>query len=175
MKAILLGGQNILNREWVENIKKRLDSKFDEVLIQEYKHWQNNEPKADVVYESDQLLSTIGKIDGDYCVFAKSIGSVIFFNASKSLAHKPKFAILFGVPKQMAFEAGYDFVDLKNRVDFSVEIYQKRHDPFGNFEDLKVIAGKTVRVNEYVGPGEPDNDHDYANLEYIEALIANNL
>ncbi len=172
MKTILLSGQSLENKEWIEQVQSSFKSKYSDTSVMYYEHWSRGEGKADVSLETDRFLNLVNSTSEEYILFAKSIGSVIFLNSLKRLTKYPKKVILVGVPLYMAKESGYDFSNLKNIVKFPVNIYQKKNDPYCSYTDLKTIEGGNVVVNEYKCINEEEDNHNYSNLETLNLLIS---
>ena len=40
MRVILLPGQHISNKEWIENVEKKFQEKFTNTKISYYDHWE---------------------------------------------------------------------------------------------------------------------------------------
>ncbi|MBI2357035.1 hypothetical protein HYV12_03240 [Candidatus Dojkabacteria bacterium] len=175
MKVILLSGQSLNNRSWIEEVGVSLKSHGLTPDVIHYSHWDIGGNSADVEKETEKLVELVGGINGDYCIFAKSIGSVITFNSVSKLSNLPKFAVMVGVPLNTAKESGYNLNELSLKVNFPVWIYQKRSDPYCSFTDLKAIEGGVIVVKEYECVNEPNNDHHYANMDTIKNIVTNAL
>jgi hypothetical protein len=171
MKLVLLSGQSLSNKVWIEDVRNALSPMFDETEIMYYTHWKNGGEIADVEIETEKFIKIIDSISGDYQIFAKSIGSVIFLNSLSKLNKAPVTVTLVGIPYHMALQNGYDFAQLKKFTRCPIHVYQKLHDPHCAFEDLKHIAGGLVTVNEYQCINEPNSDHHYASMETLKGLL----
>lgn len=171
MKILLLAGQGINNKTWIEEVRDTFKTVYDDCEIMYYDHWESGEPKADVDKESEKLINIVNGINGEYMIFAKSIGSVIYLNSIGRLSKQPVKVVLVGVPYNLATEKGYDFNTLKALVDYPVSIWQKESDPYAGFNELSGIAGGSVSVNKYEVEGEPSDDHHYASMEKLLEII----
>ena len=85
MKIILLSGQSLSNKDWIEEVNKTLKVNSYDTEVMYYSHWERGEGKADVEKETERLIQLINSLSEDYFIFAKSIGTVIFFNSIKRL------------------------------------------------------------------------------------------
>lgn len=167
MKLILLSGQSISNKEWIESVSNKLQSKYPNTHIQQYSHWNTKEKYADIEKETKELINNIKNTKEEYCIFAKSIGTIIALNTLKEIKHKPKFCIFLGIPLNLSKELGYDIKKLSFNTSFPIKIFQKENDSFGKYEDLKYLERENVKIFKYENTKEENNNHNYSNLEYI--------
>ncbi len=171
MKIILLSGQSLENKEWIEQVQSSFKSKYSDTSVMYYEHWSRGEGKADASLETERFLNLINTTTEEYILFAKSIGSVIFLNSLKKLSKYPTKVILVGVPLHMAKDSGYDFYNLKTILTFPVTIYQKKFDPYCSYTDLKTIEGGNVVINEYRCINEDEDNHNYSNFSTLLKLV----
>lgn len=173
MKIFLLSGQSILNKEWIEEVEGEFQKEFQDTTVLYYDHWSSGSKNIDLEKESSKLIEMINGSKGEYIVFAKSIGTIVFYNIVEKLVKKPNGVLMVGVPYDLASEIGFDMSKLKEKVDFNINIYQKKLDPFGNLEKVKDIEGGKIKVNEYICTNEEDDNHHYANTNYLLELVRN--
>jgi predicted alpha/beta hydrolase family esterase len=171
MKIILLSGQSLQNKEWIERVRSKFLEKYSDVDIMYYSHWDKGESIADVDLETEKFINLINTLNQDYILFAKSIGTVVFLNSLSKLKKQPQKVIMVGVPYILAKEKGYDFDTLKDKVKSEVAIFQKENDPMASYEDVKKAEGNRVKVNMYICNGEENDNHSYENLSYLLELI----
>lgn len=171
MKIILLAGQSILNKEWIEEVEGEFNKEFPNTSVIYYDHWDSGSKDVNIEIETSKLLNMVDECDGEYMVFAKSIGTVVFYNSLKNLTKMPKGVLMVGIPYDSALGMGFDMEKLRDMVDFSINIYQKELDPFGKLEDIRRLEGGKVKVNEYVCTDEGNDNHHYANTKYLLELI----
>ena len=173
MRVILLPGQHISNKEWIENVEKKFQEKFTNTKISYYDHWEKGEERTDIELETKKFLDIVNSSDEEYILFAKSIGSIIFFNSLKDLVKKPKGVLIVGIAYNLAKELNYDFTNLKEYISYPVNIYQKEFDPAGYYADIMSIDGGNITVNQYECVGEENNNHSYENYDYLLELLDN--
>lgn len=173
MKIFLLAGQSILNKEWIEEVEKEFNKKFDDTSIIYYDHWSSSSKNIDLEKESSKLIEMINEYDGEYLVFAKSIGTIVFCNVIEKLKRNPNGVLMVGVPYDLASKMGFDMSKLKEKVDYIICVYQKQHDPFGEFEDVKRMEEGMIKVNEYICTNEENDNHHYSNTSYLLKLVEN--
>jgi predicted alpha/beta hydrolase family esterase len=171
MKIFLLPGQSIKNREWIEEVEKEFKKEFSNTEIIYYTHWNTGKENTDVDVEVGRFVDSVNGYDGEYIVFAKSIGCLIFLKSIEMLKRKPKGVLMVGMAYKMGMMMGYDFKKLGEDIDFNINIYQKKLDPAGSVEEVREISTKYINVQEYEVNDEPNDNHHYANLQYILDLI----
>lgn len=172
MRIILLSGQNISNKEWIENVEKKFQEKFTNTKISYYDHWEKRKEKADIELETKKFLDIVNSSDEEYILFAKSIGSIIFFNSLKDLVKKPKGVLIVGMAYNLGKKLNYDFTDLEKYTSYPVNVYQKEFDPAGSYTEVMNISGDNVVVNKYECIGEENNNHRYENYDYLLELLS---
>lgn len=171
MKIFLLPGQSIRNKEWIEEVESRVKGIFSDSKIQYYKHWTLGEKQTDIPFETEKFVKLINECKEDYIVFAKSIGCLILLNSLKLLNRKPKAVLMLGFPYYLSSRLGSDLKELVERVDFKIDIYQKKYDTAGTYQEVKTLSNEYVFVNMYECIDEPNDNHHYANYEYISKLL----
>ena len=80
-------------------------SDFDEVVMQEYDHWESGEQVINVPAELDKIAHTISHSPEDeWFVCSKSIGTLLTLIAKQEGIISPKKSLLFGMPLDLAEE-----------------------------------------------------------------------
>ena len=171
MRIILLAGQHISNKDWIEKVEKKFQEKYPNTKISYYAHWEKGEQNTDVELETKKFLDIVNSSDEEYILFAKSIGSIIFFNSLKDLVKKPKGVLIVGLAYNFAKESNYDFTEFKKYISYPVNVYQKELDPAGFYNDVMNINGEGITVNQYECVNEENNNHSYENYDYILRLL----
>lgn len=171
MRIILLSGQNISNKEWIENVEKKFQEKFFNTQISYYTHWEKEEKEADIELETKKFLDIVNSSDEEYILFAKSIGSIIFLNSLKDLEKKPKGVLIVGMAYNLGKKLNYDFTDLEKYTSYPVNVYQKEFDPAGFYDKVRNVSGGNVTVNKYECVGEENDNHRYENYDYLLELL----
>lgn len=171
MRIILLPGQSISNKEWIENVGKKFQEKFTNTKISYYDHWEKGKEKADIELETKKFLDIVNSSDEEYILFAKSIGSIIFLSSLKDLKKKPKGVLIVGTAYNLGKKLNCDFADLQKYASCPVHVYQKEFDPAGFYDEVRNVNGGNVTVNKYECIGEEDNNHRYENYDYLLELL----
>lgn len=175
MKVILLGGQSIANKGWIESIHKSLEDGGLDSEIMYYDHWSDGRESADVDVEV-QKLSRLVSDKGEYMIFAKSIGTILTLKANFEGRISPLSCIFCGVPYDFAKKLGHNIDDWIGKLNIKVTVFQKSGDPYGGYNRIdEVMKGGSIEVVRYRIEGESDNDHNYANIDYITNMIKKDL
>lgn len=174
MNILLLGGNSVQNKSWVEDIAKVIPDLFDEVAVQDYYHWRSGEDYIDLDKEIDQLVS-ITKDWSEYIAFAKSIGTILALRAISEGKISPKKLIFFGFPYIHSKEKGYEVDKYLEQLNIPAFFIQKSEDGAIHYDDLEKLIKEKVsdkyKLLKYHRNGEPDNEHHYADIEYIRSLL----
>ena len=107
MNLILLAGNSIDNREWIEEVESVLKPLFYSTQIQYYDHWQSGEELIDLDKEIKKLTETT-KSKKQYIIFAKSAGGLITLKAIYQRKISPSRCIFVGIPINWAKKYGFD-------------------------------------------------------------------
>jgi hypothetical protein len=169
MELILLPGNSINSKDWIEKIESDLKELFDKTYVLYYKHWETGAEIIDMNYELEQLTNHIGK-KRNYILLAKSIGSVLAIRGIKEGKLKPKKCIFFGTP--VLFCRQY-----RIPIDFFIENYstetmfiQNTKDPYFSADELRNFL-KNKNVKNYSFIEFPGVTHNYDELLQIKKLV----
>ena len=171
MKIFLLAGQSIENKKWIEEVEREFKKEFPKTEILHYEHWNTGKKETNIEKETETFLNSVNTFNEEYCVFAKSIGTVIFLNSIDRLKKKPKGVLMVGLAYHLAEMKGYDFKLLKEKADFKINIFQKELDPAGFLKEIKKLSGNMVEVKEYECVNEEKDNHHYVNTKYLLELM----
>jgi hypothetical protein len=169
MELILLPGNSINNKEWIEKIESDLKEFFDKTYVSYYKHWETGSEIIDMNYELEKLTKHIGK-KRNYIILAKSVGAVLTIRGIKEGKLKPKKCIFFGTPILFCRKYGIP-------IDFFIENYstetmfiQNTKDPFFSADELrKFLKDKNVKNHSIIEfNGET---HNYDEFFQIKKLV----
>lgn len=169
MNLILLSGESISNKDWIESVEKSLADLFDQTKILYYDHWQTGEEIISLEKEYPKLINVSSDF-GPYCIFAKSIGSVL---AARGIAEKklnPVKCIFVG-PAWLVGERNVP--DFKNWIEgFSTPtlFITKTADPVAPAATLRDLLEKH-HVQNYQFVEIPGDNHKYEDLEQIKTLV----
>jgi hypothetical protein len=174
MNIVLLGGNAVINKEWVEEIAKNVVDLFEKAIVQDFYHWQSGEEDIDPDREVKQLES-ITKDWKEYIVLAKSAGTLVTLKALYEKRISPRSLIFFGFPYAWSKEKGWDTDKYLEDLKIPVFFIQKSEDWAMRYDDLEPLVKEKVkskyRLLKYHRDGEPDDIHHYADIKYIRSLL----
>lgn len=161
MHIIYLGGGSVRNKDWIENVKLNFDS-FSTGDILYYDYWISGDKNINFEIETRKLIELV-KHKKDYCIFAKSIGSILALKCIYKKIINPKKLIICGLP--------FSF-DLNN-LSVPTTFIQNEFDPLFSFSELENILQKN-KVKDYTLIKNTGIDtHDYEDFEMLSITIKN--
>lgn len=161
MDLILLSGESISNKDWIESVEKSIAGLFDETRILYYDHWQSGQPSIDFDHEFSKLPKLVEGL-GEYAVFAKSIGAALAVRGISEGILTPKKCVFVGPAPH-----------IKNWLEnFSVPtlFITKTADPVAPAAALRDLLER-YRVQNYQFIEIPGDNHKYEDLEKIKSLV----
>lgn len=176
MDIILLPGNSIKNKEWIEEVEVAVSSDFSNTHIQYYDHWKDGKDwkdggkTIDFGLELEKLTRMTGS-SGKYAIFAKSAGVIL---ALKGMAEKkinPARCIFAGTAVHFALRLNLDIKRWLMVCTVPVLFVQKELDPAISFKDLGEFL-RTAGMKNYKMHEIPGHDHHYGDVEGLKALIA---
>lgn len=174
MNLLILSGNAKINKEWSEEVGMKLKDMFDEIEMPSYLHWEDEDGDIDLDAELDRLDDAIGHWD-EYVVFAKSAGSLLTLKAISEGIIAPNKCVFIGFPFKWAKKKGYEINKWIEDCNVPVLFIQKEKDWVGGFDEmlafLSEFAKNDFEFYKYKVNGEPDDDHHYADTEYLKVLF----
>ena len=168
MRIIYLAGNSLKNKTWIEKVKENFD-KFSTGEILYYNHWQTGDKNLNFKIETTKLIEMV-KDKQNYCIFAKSIGSVLALKTIYENNINPQKLIICGHPYNLAKELGLLIDDYLTSLSIPVIFIQNDFDPLFSFVDLEKVLIKN-KVQNYTlikNPGVNTHSYeDYKNLSQI--------
>lgn len=165
MHIIYLAGNSISNKTWIEKVKLNFD-KFSTGDILYYDHWQTGAEWADLRVESEKLAKLVeGK--SDYCIFAKSIGSVLTLKYVYEKLITPKKIIICGHPYATAVKAGHPIDDYLKTLSIPVTFIQNEFDPLFSFTELEKVLNSNNVLNYTLIKNPNIDTHGYEDYEKL--------
>ncbi|MEK6846667.1 MAG: hypothetical protein AABY16_00710 [Nanoarchaeota archaeon] len=167
MKLILLGGNSVHNKKWIEAVRDELKNLFDECVVHYYEHWKT---KGEINWniEIENLVKNIG--DSNCIIFAKSAGIGVALQAIYQKKIKPKKCIFVGIPLEWAEIYGNNLSPYFINYKVPTMFIQQTNDPYTSFNDLKLFLKKNkvenCNLKEFSG-----NDHNYNDFVEIRKLV----
>ncbi len=168
MNLILLGGESLLNKDWIENVEHTLRPLFEKTAVIRYGHWQTGQGTIDLGKEYSKLTAAAKDME-PYLIFAKSIGTVLAIRGIYEQKLSPVKCIFIGP----AFLVGEQDVDgFKNWIEnYSVPtlFLTKTADPVAPAALLRNLL-RNYHVQNYQFIEIPGSDHKYEDLIQIKSL-----
>lgn len=167
-KLLVLSGQSKRNKAWGEACVDFFASDFDEVHFIEYDHWKKQESEINFSAEINKIKDVVN--DGDWYIFAKSIGSIVALMTVSEQIIKPVKCIFFGmslsVVKDTVFAKDWS---LLSTFKVPTLAFHNTEDPIADCafaeEKIKEFA-TTISLKELAG-----NNHDYLDFADYKPTI----
>ena len=173
MELILLSGNSIHTKEWIESVERELKPLFNSTHIQYYKHWKTREKTIDLDYELN-ILSNYLRNKRDFIIFAKSAGVVLTLKGISEGKIDPKRCMFTGIPVHWCDNIK---IPIRNWIkNYKTQSYfiQKTNDPTISAKDLKIIHEEN-KIKNFKFIEIKGDDHHYENLaelkNYMDELI----
>jgi len=161
MEIVLLAGNNINNKRWIEIIKEDLESYFESSEILYYDHWKNG-GTINIDKEVDKLTEKcLSK--KNLVILAKSVGSTIVIKAIMDGKISPKKCIFIGLPVLWARDMNINLDTWIKGFSARTLFIQNDMDPVMGFFDLKKYLEKNAVINYEIIRLEGQT-HNYDNL-----------
>lgn len=168
MKLILVSGESLKNKAWIEQVRDSLKDKFEPQVLY-YDHWHEEDGKINFETELGKLLQMTANIT-DFVLLAKSAGSWLTLQAVAQGKIKPAKFIIVGPAWDWAKNNGFVPEELMSQVTIPVLIVDKTLDPSLAFADLKRAVEKhrwpTVQIVEIAG-----DSHHYEDVAGLAVLV----
>lgn len=171
MKLLLLSGNSISNKKWIEEVGQILNPLFDEIKIHYYKHWETGEEIIDLDSELSTLTAEINEWK-DYMIFAKSAGCLLTLKGIYEKKIHPLKCVFVGAAIDWGKERQFLVGDWLKNYNTTTFFIQKTNDPVISFKNLKKIL-EDLDVKNYSLKEIPGNDHNYLDLEFLRQVIEN--
>lgn len=166
---ILLSGNAEQNKEWIEDIRNKINPLFETSKILYYKHWAENKPYIEFQYEQLQLKKISDGIS-NLVIFAKSVGSVLTIKSVMEGIIKPEKCIFVGVPLLWAKDRDMDLATWIKNYNIPTLFIQQENDPYLSYSDLEKFLNKSS-VSKYKLEKVVGNNHNYDDLDTIYKLV----
>ncbi len=169
MNLILLGGQSILNKNWVNEVSNSVVDLFHHRSILDYDHWRMGNDKINLDLELVKLGDLASNLD-EYAVFAKSLGAVLALKAVNEGVIKPKFLVICGLAYLMAEDLELPIQNWLENNNLPTLIIQKEHDPAMSGLDLRTKIDSLKSTNYQLNIISGDN-HQYEDINLIKESL----
>lgn len=169
MNLVMLSGNSLRNRDWIQDMQPSLASYFEKTYVQTYEHWLTGKEWIDLEHEHEVLRPVVKNFE-PYGVFAKSIGTALTVQAIEAGYLQPRFLLLLGLPLDYIEKSYPSFFTVLADYDGPVVIIQNRNDPVG--ESPKVLAHFGDNIPGHIAVSEvPGDTHDYMDKAFIKAKL----
>lgn len=168
MDILMLSGNSLGNKGWIEQVAEYLKPYCGEIRIQNYRHWGTGEKMIDIDHEYGELSKTVQGM-GEYVIFAKSAGTIL---ASKGIASgilKPVKNVFCGFPLGMARSNNYPIENWLQKIMVQTVFIHNTHDVVLSFHDLGLFL-EPLKF-DYKTIETPGETHDYMDFDLIKDLL----
>ena len=171
MHIIYLAGNSLHNKDWIEKVKLEFDD-FSSGTILYYDHWSNGKEFIDVDGESENLKQLI-KDQSNYCVFAKSVGSILALKTIYEKTFDPQKIVLCGHPYLLAKKMGLPIDTYLESLKIPITFIQNEHDPLYSFSDLEKTLKEHSPAHFSLVKNEGTDSHDYEDYPKLAEIVQN--
>lgn len=166
MQVLMFSGNSLRNKAWIYEAKAKFADLFDELYVQDYRHWETGEQWIDLGHELEVLRAR--HFDGDYGVFAKSIGTVLAVQAAKQGIIKPKFLFLCGIPLDFIEKDYPQFAKDLASLDVPTTVVHNEHDKVGSAAAARAyLEPAFTEPHDFTFIQTPGDTHDYEDYELL--------
>lgn len=166
MNLILLAGNSISNKEWIEEVESSLKPLFTTTKIHYYKHWSTGDELIDFDKELE-LLSEGTKDFNQYVIFAKSVGTLLTLKGVKENKLQPIKCIFVGTAINWGRERNFTVDKWLGNYSIPTLFIEKTNDPACSFKDLvELLKDKSVKNSAL--KEIPGSDHHYEDIELLK-------
>ena len=169
MILVLLSGNSVRTKEWIESVEEELKNLFESTHIQYYNHWETNEKIIDINCELNELSKYL-KDKKDYVIFGKSAGIVLALKGISEGKIFPKKCMFVGTPVSWCKENNILIENWAKDYKTPTFFIQKTKDPAIYSEELKDFLNKN-KVKNFKLIEIPGGDHHYENLKELKKLM----
>jgi hypothetical protein len=171
MKLILLAGNGLSNKKWIEDIEHALKPLFGETYVQYYKHWETGGKLIDLNEELSRLQD-LTKNFSEHTFFAKSAGTLLVLKGVKEGKLKPSRCIFVGTAIGWGRAEHFD-VDLwLENYSIPTLFIQKSFDPACSYHELEELL-KDKNAKNFSLEETEGNDHSYNDMETLKDVVKN--
>ncbi|MBI2268297.1 MAG: hypothetical protein HYU80_02475 [Candidatus Blackburnbacteria bacterium] len=166
---ILLGGNSLKNKSWIEKIEKKVKPVFPDTYVHYYKHWETGKEIIDFDYELNKLSEFV-KDRKNYIIFAKSAGTLLTMRGVFEGAIKPDKCIFVGTPIRGVRKNDFAVDDWIQKYNIYTLYIQHKNDPVYSSDELKQYLQNNKRVG-YAFMEIEGKSHDYLEYEFLTKQI----
>ena len=170
MNLLLLSGNSLRNKPWIYEVQTSLSDLFTDSFVHEYNHWITGQEAINI----DTELSTVPTEAENlkpYCIFAKSVGSVLTIKGMTANQLQPTAVLITGLPLRYIEKEMLPITDWLQTVDVPMIIAQHDKDPLGSYKEVHDLIMHLG--NESISTIQlPGDTHDYKDLAKLKKLMS---
>lgn len=169
MELLLLSGNSLSNKPWIEKVERKLKDLFDKTTVIYYRHWEENKPVIQLELEMNRLKEVTDGVK-DLVIFAKSVGAVLTIKSVMDGLVRPVKCVFVGLPLLWAKDRDIDVAKWVENYKIPTLFIQQDKDPYLSYDELEKFL-KDRKVSNYKLSKVPGHDHDYTDLDLIRRLV----
>lgn len=169
MDLILLSGNSLTHKKWIEEVEEALRPLFTQTYIQYYLHWETGDEVIKMDYELETLENKISSYK-NYLVFAKSAGTLLAARAAYENILQPDKCVFLGFPLLWARDKNFAINLWFKNFSIPTLFIQNSHDPFLSYENLLEYLKKEEFKN-YQTIKLEGKTHDYSDFNKLKKLV----
>jgi predicted alpha/beta hydrolase family esterase len=167
---ILPGNSKEFNEQWLYDSEEAYKDLFESTTTHVYESWKTGDEIADVKVEADKLTKEAEKLEGDYVILAKSIGTIATVTAIGLGQISPKKCIFVGCPWGSFSERQGEFESLISKFKVPTLFIQQTDDMFFKYAELEKVI-KEAGLENYNLIEIEGNNHAYDNYDKIKQMV----
>lgn len=169
MNLVLLGGNSVVNKQWLSDFSSVLKPNFESTYTHHYRHWEAGAEFIDLNFEL-QALSVAINPKQPYVVVAKSAGVLVTLKGVAEKVLTPHKCIFIGTPVHWAKEHNFAIDAWLSNYLLPTLFIQQSHDPAMSFGDLKqYLDQENIKNCQLIEL--PGDDHVYGNFDQLKKRV----
>lgn len=143
MFYIYLPGNSTLNKDEKDMFQKAFKAEGVDHYAHEYAHWEDESLEYDKDREVEAIqLQLDSKLEDEYGIFCKSIGTYTAVELISEMEQKPEFIVFMGIPTGIGEKELARFQEVLQDLDTAIYLIQNDNDPYGPLEEVyQVLDG----------------------------------
>jgi hypothetical protein len=171
-KLLVLAGGSKRNQAWGEACTEFFKDQFDMTFFLHYDHWSTGEANLNFETEIEKISQTVkgAGLEGEWYVYAKSIGSILTLKAVAAGVVLPTKCVFFGMPFSVVADSVVkDELSVITSFSVSALALHNDNDPTALYEVTEKIITEylpTVSLKTLEG-----DTHDYLDFSEYSPVI----
>lgn len=168
----MFSGNSLSNKTWIYEARDHFADLFDSVYVQDYEHWQSGENWIDLDHEIKVLAANQSKFEGEYGVFAKSIGTVLAVHAMAQGIIKPAWLLFCGLPLGFVQKEYPQFAEVAASQQSPVTFIHNEHDEVGTAAAAQTYLDPAFAGRQdYRFVATPGDNHRYEDYDLLRTEL----